>query len=59
MVKWWSIYTVALSLLNLPKDECSDKALQSTLSLQQLWKPRAGLTDIIIVDSLKSAQASI
>lgn len=60
MVKWWSIWVLALSLLNLiSKDEGHDKEFKRTLSLKQLWKNQAGLTDIIIVNSLKSEQQSI
>lgn len=60
MVKQWPIWVLVFSLLNLiSKEECHDKEFKSTLSLKQLWKNQAGLTDIIIVHSLKSEQQSI
>lgn len=59
MVKGWSFWVLALSLLNLISKEESDKEFKSILSLKPLWKNQAGLTDIIIVDSLKSEQQSI
>ena len=60
MVKQWRIWVLILSLVNLiSKEECHDKEFKSTLSLKQLWKNQAGLTDIITADSLKSEQQSI